>query len=327
MTSVDSVFRDAVINRSLGALLGQATGDALGTTVEFDSRARIQARFPDGLREIVGGGPFRVQPGQVTDDTELALALARSLAEVGTWDADRVAWRYLGWFRSRPFDIGSTTAQAFGDPRGEVAGSAAALERRANRASQANGSLMRASPLGVFGWQLPEEQLARIAADDSRLSHPHPLCQAACAVFTRAIADAVGSGGSPGEIYDRTVAFARRTPAAAPALPLLEAAATRPPERFQPQEGWVAIALQNAFHRLLAARDPAEAIIATVMEGGDTDTNGCIAGALVGAVHGAAAIPATWRQAVLTCRTSRPADYWCHDLPQLAEALAFPQGR
>src|SRR5262245_47739854 len=96
--------QEGVLHRALGALLGQATGDALGTTLEFESGSRIRARYPDGLREIVGGGPFGVKPGQITDDTELALALARSLAEVHTWDADRVAARYLGWYRSGPFD-------------------------------------------------------------------------------------------------------------------------------------------------------------------------------------------------------------------------------
>ncbi|MGI5863844.1 MAG: ADP-ribosylglycohydrolase family protein [Myxococcales bacterium] len=64
----------AVFDRALGALLGQAAGDALGTTVEFESRQAIARRYPQGLREIVGGGPFGLKPGQITDDTELALA-------------------------------------------------------------------------------------------------------------------------------------------------------------------------------------------------------------------------------------------------------------
>jgi hypothetical protein len=95
-------------------------------------------------------------------------------------------------------------------------------------------------------------------------------------------------------------------------------------------QGWVLIALQNAFYRLLHAPDAAEGIVATVMRGGDTDTNAAIAGALVGAVHGRESLPQSWRNLVLSCRPvagaagvrrPRPAPFWPTDALELAERL------
>jgi ADP-ribosyl-[dinitrogen reductase] hydrolase len=183
---------------------------------------------------------------------------------------------------------------------------------------------MRISPLGVFGWWLPARELAELAARDSRLSHPPPLCQAACAVFACAIGYAVRTGASAKEVHGEAMRIAREEPLAAPALEVLEAAAETTPADFQSQMGWVRIALQNAFHQLLRAESAEEAVVATAAQGGDSDTNACIAGALAGAVHGARAIPERWSEKVLSCRTDRPPEYWCVDLPELARKLCSP---
>lgn len=305
------------LRRAQGALLGQIVGDALGTSVEFSRASEIARRYPQGLREIVGGGPFRVLPGQVTDDTELALALARSLVRRGGYDPDEVADAYQDWYRSDPFDIGNTTTQAFGGARTDAAG----VSARANAHSQANGSLMRISPLAIFGWRLAPAELAHLAVRDVRLSHPHPLCQAAGAVFTYAIARAIREGESPPALYQATLEFARSQELCAPALPALEAASEEAPADFYRHMGWVQTALRNAFFRLLHAADFEEGLVATVMAGGDTDTNGCIAGALLGAAYGLEAIPSRWQRVVLDCKTTRGAVYQAHDALCLAERL------
>ena len=166
--------------RARGCLLGQLTGDALGTTVEFSKAAAIARRYPDGLRDIVGGGPFNVLPGQVTDDSELALSLARALAAHGA-DFDAIARSYVEWCWSDPFDIGGTTLNAFHFARGTaidertVATNAADYNGHPSR--QANGSLMRVSPLGIFGAfadphrQKPQSFIALTRREDLQLSH------------------------------------------------------------------------------------------------------------------------------------------------------------
>ena len=88
-------------------------GDALGTTVEFSSAARIASRRPDAWpKELIGEGPFQLVPGQITDDTELALSLARSLVKQGRYDPEDAAAAYARWRRSDPFDCGMATARA-----------------------------------------------------------------------------------------------------------------------------------------------------------------------------------------------------------------------
>ncbi len=321
MTNRDA--NNSAKSRARGCLLGQIAGDALGTTVEFESADRIARAHPGGLRDIVGGGPFRVQPGQVTDDTELALALARSVVAAGCYDRDAAAASYLAWMRSRPFDIGNTTRQAFGGSSGPVTGAGVAsfIEARASCTSQANGALMRASPLGIYGASLAPDDLATMAAADARLSHGHPACQAANVVYAHAIAFAIRTGATPAEVYAEARRFAMANAAAAPAVEWLDAAAERAPEDFSHHMGWVWIAFQNAFHRLLHAPSFEEGVVATVMAGGDTDTNGCVAGALLGAVHGEEAIPARWRASILACRTERGATYQTGDAIELADAL------
>jgi ADP-ribosylglycohydrolase len=107
----------------------------------------------------------------------------------------------------------------------------------------------------------------------------------------------------------------------------LEAAAAEPPAEYARHMGWVLIALQNAFYQALHAETLEGGVVQTVMAGGDTDTNGAVAGALLGAVHGRAAIPPRWRRLVLSCRAlpgtgrPRPRCLWPVDVEELAEAL------
>ncbi|MDX2012109.1 MAG: ADP-ribosylglycohydrolase family protein [Myxococcaceae bacterium] len=309
------------LSRARGALWGQAVGDALGTTVEFQRAEEIASRFPNGVREVVGGGPFDVAPGQVTDDTELALCLARSLAERGRFDEDDVARRYIAWCVANPPDVGGTTRRAFGRvvPAGEPI--ARTVRARALTDSQANGALMRASPLGLFGWKLEPDALLELTAADTTLSHPHPVCIAASQVFTFAISHALRTGASGPEVFDATLAFARLTPSCGEAVPTLELARNALPADAFHQMGWVRHALQAAFCELRRGDALEAALVRVIGLGGDTDTNGCIAGALLGAVHGVEAIPARWVERVRTCQPARPREFWCNDLDELATTL------
>lgn len=302
------------LDRARGALWGQAVGDALGTTVEFNDELGIATReASDWPTELIGVGPFRLLPGQVTDDTELALALARSLAGLGRYDEEDVARSYLRWWASGPFDVGFTTNQAFGAP----APSASAVRARVSQNTQANGSLMRASPLGVFGAGLPRSKLAELAEADSMLSHAHPVCRAACAVFVTTIADAVENGLPGPVLFARARVFAEGSPVAE----TLDAAAAALPISDGENQGWVRIALQHAFFHLKNSSNFETALIQTVVKGGDADTNGAITGALLGATLGAASIPERWRETVRACASPRPLEYHCADLDELAVAL------
>ncbi|HET6247004.1 MAG TPA: ADP-ribosylglycohydrolase family protein [Tepidisphaeraceae bacterium] len=123
-----------VLSRAQGCLLGQTAGDSLGSLVEFQRGVIIRRKFPDGLRELKDGGHWDTLAGQPTDDSELALMLARSLVKESEFDEEAVAASYAYWYASDPFDIGATTARALAPAAGCVAqGHAADAARRRHR--------------------------------------------------------------------------------------------------------------------------------------------------------------------------------------------------
>lgn len=328
-----------VLDRAQGVLLGQCAGDSLGSLVEFLSPEAIAQRYPEtnglpGPHHLADGGTFGTIAGQPTDDTEMALLLARSLVAVGSYDGEVVREAYRWWLNSRPFDAGMTISGA--------------LAGRRNPESQANGALMRVSPLGVFtaGAHLAatglkdngsatdsgvESDRVRAARCDAELTHVHPNCAAVNVLFVYAIATAVSTpDAGPREIYDGVFQRAIDTDIPAEVREWTVAAATEFPEDYVTHQGYVRIAWQNALRQLLTADSPATAIRDTVRRGGDTDTNAAICGALLGAVHGASAFPAMWRTVVSAARAiegmpgvdrPRPQVLWPVDWAELAEQL------
>lgn len=326
---IGRLVRDAaMLRRAHGCLLGQLAGDALGSLVEFESAPRIAARHPEGVRDLADGGTWDTIAGQPTDDSEMALMLARSILKRGEYDPAAAIDAYAHWYLSRPFDIGGTTIAALrpaaASPREERL---AVVAEVANGESQANGSLMRCSPLGIFGARAPSAAVAA-ARIDSALTHPNPVCREACAAFVAAIAAAIGRGADAEGAYQAACEEAARG-GEPTVIEALASARREPPPRFDVNQGWVKTALWNAFYRLLHAPSLEEGVIATVMAGGDTDTNGAIAGALLGAVHGREAVPVRWRRAVMTCRPlhgmgarqARPMEFWPVDALAVAEGL------
>lgn len=307
-----------VLDRARGALMGALVGDALGTTLEFMRYDEVRRRHPKGHREIVGGGPFRLAPGQVTDDGELTLALARSIVEVGRYDPDQAATAYRRWYESGPVDIGNATRQAFGRVK-PGPGIAVRMMRVASSVTEANGALMRSPPLGIFGWRMEPKALEALASVDVALSHPSEPCRQSNVVYTQAIALAV-AGVDRREVLDRVTRYARST-GLDWAAEALRDAQDGPPRDYYTNMGWVRLALQSAMFWLGTDTSFEEALVATVNQGGDSDTNGCITGALLGAALGERAIPGRWRRAVLECQSLRPAEYQAAQGPELSARL------
>jgi ADP-ribosyl-[dinitrogen reductase] hydrolase len=314
------------LDRAVGCLIGQIAGDSLGSLVEFQTPGEIARRYPDGVRDLADGGTWDTVAGQPTDDSELALALARTLVTSTAWPAEAVAAAYGDWYASRPFDVGGTTGLAFSVAAAAVTNKALEARRVANRASQSNGALMRCAPIGI--WARDADEAAAVAREDALLSHPHPLCQAASAACVAATCVAIRGG-------DRAAMFvAAETAAAAPAADKLRESLARAkrgegPADFVHQQGSVLIAFQNAFRHLARGTPLEDALIETVRQGGDTDTNAAICGALLGAAQGRGAIPPRWSTAILACRTlaesgvphPRHPRYWPDDVAVIAEAL------
>lgn len=328
--------RDAgMLSRAQGCLLGQIAGDSLGSLVEFRSASDIASEFPGGIRQLGDGGTWNTLAGQPTDDSEMALMLARSILREGCYAPAAALRAYLWWYESQPFDIGATTRSALA-PGANAAkrGKDPVYEarRNANSESQANGALMRISPLAIFAAGAERNAAIRWAKDDGALTHPNAVCQDANAVFVSAIAFAIGTGDSPAAVYSSALDAAREITAVPSVMNALEAARDSRPDDYTRNMGWVLIALQNAFWQMLHAPSLEEGVSGTVQLGGDTDTNGAIAGALLGAVHGRAAVPQQWVNRILTCRPlagitgvhhPRSAAFWPVDVLLLAERLLY----
>ena len=178
----------AIRDRAVGALLGLAVGDAVGTTLEFKARDSYTP-----LTDLVGGGPFGLKPGQWTDDTAMALALADSLAGRDDLNEQDLLARFSDWQKTgsysctgRCFDIGSTTAQALARWRATHADHCGATDAM----SAGNGSLMRLSPVAIRFWR-DRPKLRDVAARHSRTTHAAPEAVDACVVYAEILADAI----------------------------------------------------------------------------------------------------------------------------------------
>ena len=312
--------RDPKLDRARGCLIGLIAGDSLGSLVEFQSPAEIRLTHPEGVRDLEDGGTFGTLAGQPTDDSEMALALSRTLIARGTYDPEAARGAYREWLDSDPFDCGLTIRDGLlGNPR---------------RESQANGALMRIGPLGVFGSRRALDTVARWAREDARLTHPNRVCLDANALFAMALAHAIDRGPAPRDLYERIATWANAEEIRPEVRACVAEAAAGPPEDCMTHMGWVLIALRNALWQLRRAASIEEGVVDSVMRGGDTDTNAAICGALLGAVYGLEAVPGRWTAAILRCRPEagrpgvrrpRPKAYWPVEALDLAAHLAHPE--
>lgn len=320
------------LHRAFGCLAALLIGDNLGAQVEFMSAAEIAERFASEALTMEDGGIRKIQAGQPTDDGELALTLARSLVKQGSFDPADIAQRYVDWLRSGPFDVGNTTRQALLGPlRLPALAVDQACRAHASTSSQANGALMRVAPIGIAAHGRPS-LAAHWARQDALLTHPHGVCQEANAAYAAAIAAAV-AGADRQAMLDAALAVLLPTTEGDVVKQVLTAAAEgERPTEYQRQMGWVLIALQNAFYHLLVGDDVGHTLSETIRQGGDTDTNACIAGALVGAADGVVCLE--WQQLgpLLSCRAHpqslmpRPMACWPDDVGLLAQQLSRLRG-
>lgn len=276
-------------DRYPGTLLGLASGDALGGPVEFKDRAWIAAAYPDGLRDFVGGGWLNLAPGEITDDTQLTLAVARSLGPDGL-DMARLTEEALAWYRSKPKDVGNTTRAALANlDRGvgwEEAGAQAVAAMTPERAAS-NGGVMRCAPVALRFRREPE-RLVAASLDQARITHAEPRAMWAAVAVNQAIAHLL-NGGDLGGVAAAAVAGVPNDEL----VWEIVASADAPREAVSGRGGAVATT-GGAFWALLHAPNAEEAIVAAVGLGDDTDTVGAVAGAMAGAWQGVQALPARW---------------------------------
>jgi ADP-ribosyl-[dinitrogen reductase] hydrolase len=262
-------------DRALASFLGLAIGDALGATVEFMTPDEI-SRTHGVHRNIVGGGWLHLTAGEVTDDTEMALALAAAIIKIGgQWDCRVVADHFLDWMKSMPKDIGSTVRR--GLRHFMHTGDTAVPEAPENCG---NGALMRHLPVVLTNLRNPPE-MRRQALEQAWITHRAPLADAAMLNFA--------------EVTRRLVLGATPAQARAVAQVLVD---EHPSFAFDPwpghASGFVVHTVQTAYEAFFSTHDFEGAVVKAVNRGEDADTTGALTGQLAGAAYGLEAIPPHW---------------------------------
>ena len=302
---------DGLIDRGLGAVLGSACGDALGAGYEFTNPG------PGAVIDMVGGGVFGWEPGEWTDDTQMALGILDVLAErcdpaargsAAGWpvDVEAIGMNFLAWAASGPADIGNQTAAVLyaTDNPADLAAMSAAYQDSAGN-SIGNGGLMRTAPVALAALH-DRDVLAALASDVTGLTHAHANSVAACVLWSEAIRRAVVEA-NPNESFDFAACIRdgldlvdgeRREQWSK----FVEEAVEGPPTIFNPN-GWVVTAFQAALSAIVHTPVPedepskhlVDALEAAIRIGHDTDTVAAIAGGLLGARWGASAVPDRWQ--------------------------------
>ena len=282
-------------DRRRGTLIGSAVGDALGAAVEFKS--------PGSFAPVTGyrsGGPHRLEAGEWTDDTSMALALADSIASVG-WDLDDQANRYVAWWQTgeysvngRCFDIGITTRSALGNFAAEK--NALTSGDRSDGAS-GNGSIMRLAPVPIrYAHLYPARvgELARLAEESSLPTHASDQCVSACR-YLAAVLAALIHGEDRDAVLSPDWQPLHRLNDLKPLHPLIREVAEGSFRQKQPPairgSGWVVQSLEASLWAFHEAPTFEEAVLGAVNLGDDADTTGAVCGQLAGAYWGESHIP------------------------------------
>ena len=280
--------------RFLGTLLGLAAGEALGTPYQFQRAGELAKKAPGGPREIVAGGKWAA--GEPSDDVDLTLAVLRSLVARRGLELSDVAAGFVKWLGNNPKHVGKLTRASIENLRageGHEQSGAMAWED-AGRSAAGNGSVSWCAPIGLFHSK-DTERLAEDATALSRITHFDPRCVGGCIAVATAVSLLVRGDKDAEEAIPRAAAAGGAV--SDEVLAVIERGANKKPDQLHvdgDDNGYVLHTLELAFSALASASTFEEGVVAVVARGGDTDTNGSVAGALLGAKFGKTQVPERW---------------------------------
>src|SRR4028118_1930500 len=281
--------------RYRGSLFGLAVGDAVGTTLEFKPPGSFTP-----IEDMVGGGPFQLQPGQWTDDTSMALCLAESLIEQQGFNPVNQLQKYVQWLRGGHlssidtcFDIGNTTLDAlmqFEKTQEPYCGST-------DPRSAGNGSIMRLAPVPLFYAKRPLEAIEK-SGESSRTTHGATAAVDACRYLGALLVGTV-NGVSREELLSERYSPVPGYWEENPLVEEIDEIARGSFKHRQPPEikgsGYVVKSLEAALWAFYNSHSFREGCLLAVNLGDDADTTGAVYGQLAGAFYGESGIPEKWR--------------------------------
>ncbi len=272
--------RPSLIERVTGAYLGLAVGDALGATTEFLTPNEIRHKY--GVHQnITGGGWLHLKPGQVTDDTEMSLALGQSIIINQGMVVEAVAQAYSDWMRTKPVDIGNTVRRGIVHFRrtGEVC-----VEE--NEYDAGNGACMRSLPIAILHCHSISQVMNRDSRLQSHITHNNPIADAGTETLLKMLA-----ASFQGETKNDLLQYANHLVEQYPTYRYDKRLVENP-------SGWIIETLQVVFQAFFKHNNVEDILIDVVNRGGDADTTGAIAGMLAGALYGKKSFPERWLNAL-----------------------------
>ncbi len=280
-----------------GAVVGAAVADAVGAPLEFYPPLEIKALFEENpylTKNMNGGGAFNWEPGQTTDDTDMALAIVDSIVANGRYDPSDIAERFVWWMQSMPKDIGGLTRNSLKLVADGVSyrKSGEVLLASSKRPPIANGSVMRTYPIGLlFRGNLPK--MFKASDEISAITHAHSECLTACRMTCDVVAN-LASGVDKAALPNILAQDFKDTPAIDQ---LIEDAMTGETHRKKNRGyGGAFESFNIAFNSLMTTNNFADAINRSISFGYDTDTQATVTGAFAGALYGIEGIPIQWRE-------------------------------
>lgn len=283
-------------DRIRGALYGVAVGDALGAPLEFMTAEEILAKYGAPVREMVGGGWLSVVPGEVTDDTQMTLAVADGIAENPENPIPAIGRRFIAWHDSRPKDIGNTCRSAIQAAKRHISAgddevkawqrAGEDIAMRSGGQNAGNGALMRTVYPALY---YPKDKAAEMAVAIGAMTHRNDSSDMYCKLYVELV---VGALDDPTGVMHTVRSLSEEL-------------------RDLPPTGWVVGSFSCAVKAIAQTETFEDTVVQAVNLGGDADTIGAIAGGLAGAIYGFEAIPERWKDCL--------ADEVCADLDRLAE--------
>jgi ADP-ribosyl-[dinitrogen reductase] hydrolase len=287
------------LDAALGCVIGAFIGDALGSAIEFKTSISKQMLYE--CLEMTGG-IFGNGPGQVTDDSELAMCLLNGLCgTLPEFSMESIAHYYKLWIRSDPFDLGRTCRSSLGelynrDP--PLVPSVLAAAEQYNKSSQSNGSFMRCSPLAVWCRNLPSEDLVKVVQKESSFTHSNQTIQQAQSYYVLGLASLIQHPKDKARALNIANDYLR-SHCNDEVKAWVSDIQNSPPMPGSPNMGHAKIAFDHTFRQLNKQEISFVDAMAEVLSiGGDTDTNACIVGAMIGCYVGYNNLPIEWKTKV-----------------------------
>lgn len=262
--------------------IGHFLGDALGLPYEWrkSSTPSYTGNLSDVVMRRVGmyGHITELDYGQVSDDSEMTILLARHLLTNGyKIDEERLVLSYLNWANHRTcFGMGKNTRQLF---KG-VTTYKGYLNRYSinEKVSESNGAMMRCSPFAMIK---DEQEMFKQAEIDCKITNPNPVCINVNKVYLKILRNCLLQK-SKQEIIETSYFYC--------VLPEIRVAfeegLASKNRDIRENKGWCLNALYCVIYSIINFDTYTEAIKWVINKGGDTDTNACIVGAVFGAYLG-----------------------------------------